>query len=183
MSFAENLRLIRKEKNISQEELAEIIGVSRQAISKWEQGSVYPEIEKLLLLTKYFNVSLDALMLREIKSIEKEDTSFKNVIMPTGRITIKSYDGRSIVNCYKVLASQVMYKAKSDEPKYWLIGVNDGAFWGEKSIILGWYIDEETIKREMNEIAEAINNGIALYELKYAVRVKNKMLRVKIDSE
>lgn len=38
MSFAENLRLIRKEKNISQEELAEIIGVSRQAVSKWEQG-------------------------------------------------------------------------------------------------------------------------------------------------
>ena len=103
--------------------------------------------------------------------------------MPTGKITIKSYDGRSIVNCYKVLASQVMYKAKIDEPKYWLIGVNDGAFWGEKSIILGWYIDEETIKREMNEIAEAINNGIALYELKYAVRVKNKMLRVKIDAE
>ena len=33
------------------------------------------------------------------------------------------------------------------------------------------------------EIAEAINNGIALYELKYAVRVKNKMLRVKIDAE
>ena len=122
-------------------------------------------------------------MLGEIKSIEKEDNSFKNVIMPTGRITIKSYDGRSIINCYKVLASQVMYKAKSDEPKYWLIGVNDGAFWGEKSIILGWYIDEETIKREMNEIAEAINNGIALYELKYAVRVKNKMLRVKIDAE
>lgn len=183
MSFAENLRLIRKEKNISQEELAEIIGVSRQAISKWEQGSAYPEMEKLLLLTKYFNVSLDYLMLGEIKSIEKEDTSFKNVIMPTGKITIKSYDGRSIVNCYKVLASQVMYKAKIDEPKYWLIGVNDGAFWGEKSIILGWYIDEETIKREMNEIAEAINNGIALYELKYAVRVKNKMLRVKIDAE
>ena len=94
MSFAENLRLIRKEKNISQEEIAEIIGVSRQAVSKWEQGSVYPQMEKLLLLTKYVNVSLDYLMLGEIKSIEKEDTSFKNVIMPTGRITIKSYDGR-----------------------------------------------------------------------------------------
>lgn len=38
MSFSENLRLMRKERNISQEELAEIMGVSRQAVSKWEQG-------------------------------------------------------------------------------------------------------------------------------------------------
>ena len=38
MSFAENLRKIRKEKHLSQEELAEILDVSRQAVSKWEQG-------------------------------------------------------------------------------------------------------------------------------------------------
>ena len=38
MSFAENLKLIRKERNLSQEELAEMIDVSRQAVSKWEQG-------------------------------------------------------------------------------------------------------------------------------------------------
>lgn len=103
--------------------------------------------------------------------------------MPTGKITIKTSDGKSIVNCYKVLASHVMYKAKTDEPRYWLIGVNSGAFWGEKSIVLGWYTDEEEIKKEMDEIAVAINNGIPVYELKYAVKVKNKLLRVKIDAE
>ena len=48
MSFAENLKLIRKERNLSQEELAEILEVSRQAVSKWEQGDGYPEVEKLL---------------------------------------------------------------------------------------------------------------------------------------
>jgi len=36
-----------------------------------------------------------------------------------------------------------MYKAKDNEPKYWLIGVYSGTFWGEKSIVLGWYVDEE----------------------------------------
>ncbi|WP_242825987.1 hypothetical protein [Clostridium tunisiense] len=76
-----------------------------------------------------------------------------------------------------------MYKAKNDEPKYWLIGVNNEGVWGEKSIVLGWYEDEENIKREIDEIAKAINNGIPIYELEYAVRVKNKMLRVKIDEE
>lgn len=183
MGFADNLKSIRKERNISQEELAEIIGVSRQAVSKWEQGSGYPEMEKLLVLSKELNVSLDYLMLGEIKSTENNKALSNNIIVPTGKITIKSYDGKSIVNCYKVLASHVMYNAKHDEPKYWLIGVNSGDFWGEKSIVLGWYADEENIKKEMNEIAEAINNGVPAYELKYAVKVKNKKLRVKIDEE
>lgn len=140
-------------------------------------------MEKLLALSKELNVSLDYLMLGEIKSTESNKTLSNNIIVPTGKITIKSYDGKSIINCYKVLASHVMYKAKSDEPKYWLIAVNSGAFWGEKSIVLGWYADEEKIKKEMDEIAEAINNGVLVYELKYAVKVKNKMLRVKIDEE
>ncbi|MCB2300915.1 helix-turn-helix domain-containing protein [Clostridium tagluense] len=183
MGFADNLKSIRKERNISQEGLAEIIGVSRQAVSKWEQGGGYPEMEKLLVLSKELNVSLDYLMLGEIKSTENNKTLSNTIIVPTGKITIKSYDGKSIVNCYKVLASHVMYKAKNDEPKHWLIGVNSGAFWGEKSIVLGWYVDEEKIKKEMDEIAEAINNGVPAYELKYAVKVKNKMLRVKIDEE
>lgn len=71
MSFAEDLKLIRKEKNISQEDLAEIMGVSRQAISKWEQGSGYPEIDNLLLLSNKLNLSLDYLMLGETKSMER----------------------------------------------------------------------------------------------------------------
>lgn len=183
MSFAENLKSFRQERHISQEELAEIIGVSRQAVSKWEQGSGYPEMEKLLTLSKQLNVSLDYLMLGEIRSTENNKTIYNNIVVPTGKITIKSYDGKSIVNCYKVLASHVMYNVKSDEPKYWLIGVNRGSFWGEKSIVLGWYVDEENIKKEMDEIAEAINNGVPAYELKYAVKVKNKILRVKIDEE
>ncbi|NFF67667.1 helix-turn-helix transcriptional regulator [Clostridium sporogenes] len=183
MSFSENLKLIRKERHISQEELGEIMGVSRQAVSKWEQGIGYPEMEKLLLLSKELNVSLDYLMLGEVNLAEKQKTSVNNIIVPTGKITIKSYDGKTIVNCYKVLASQVMYKPKNDEPKYWLIGINSGAFWGEKSVVLGWYVNEEEIKKEMDEIAEAISNGLSAYELKYAVKVKNKMLRVKIDSE
>lgn len=183
MGFADNLKSIRQERHISQEELAEIMGVSRQAVSKWEQGSGYPETEKLLVLAKKLNVSLDYLMVGAVKSSENNKTLVNNIIVPTGKITIKSYDGKSIVNCYKVLASHVMYKAKNDEPKYWLIGVNEGSFWGEKSILLGWYVDEDSIKREMDEIAKAINSGVSAYELKYAVKVKNKRLRVKIDEE
>lgn len=183
MSFADNLQSIRREKQLSQEELAERIGVSRQAISKWEQGSGYPETEKLLILSHELNISLDYLMFGGTKNVENCNLSSSKIITTSGRITIKSYDGRSIVNCYKVLASHVMYKARSDEPQYWLIGVDNGAFWGEKSIVLGWYEEEEKIRREMDEITQAIKSGIPAYELKYASKVKNKRLRVKIDTE
>ena len=59
MSFSEKLRKRREEKRMSQEELAEMLDVSRQAVSKWEQGMGYPEVEKLLLLSGKLGVSLD----------------------------------------------------------------------------------------------------------------------------
>lgn len=178
MSFADNLKKTRKDKHLSQESLAEIIGVSRQAISKWEQGDTYPEIEKLLLLAKELNVSLDYLMLDKPKASDSNQT---NIIIPTGKITIKAYDSKTIVSCHKIVASHVMYKPRSDEPKYWLIGKSNGSLRGESSILLGWYADEESIKEEMKEISKAINEGLPMYDLKYAVKVKNKLFRVKID--
>ena len=62
MSFGENLQLIRKKNQLSQEGLAEMLGVSRQAVSKWELGEGYPEVDKLLLLSKKLNVSIDSLL-------------------------------------------------------------------------------------------------------------------------
>ncbi|WP_167957507.1 helix-turn-helix domain-containing protein [Anaerosporobacter faecicola] len=204
MSFAENLKTLRKEKQLSQEDLAELMGVSRQAVSKWEQGSGYPEMEKLLLLSKKLNVSLDYLLLEERMAIHSEDEAeerrnilekntmetdkeaqtdkeVQQVVNRSGTITIKSYDDRTIMNCYKVYASKVLYKPREDEPKFWLLGVNNGDFWGEKTEVLGWYEKEEDIQKEMKAIGNAINQGIAVYELQYAVKVKNKRLRVKIE--
>ena len=54
MSLSENLQNLRKIKNMSQEELAEKLNVSRQAVSKWESGNGYPETEKI---QKYLNES------------------------------------------------------------------------------------------------------------------------------
>ena len=48
MSFGENLKNVRKQRGVTQEELAEILGVSRQAISKWESDGGYPETENCL---------------------------------------------------------------------------------------------------------------------------------------
>lgn len=62
MSFSEKLQKLRKDKGLSQEQLAELLDVSRQAVSKWESGQTYPEIDKLIKLSDLFNVTLDELV-------------------------------------------------------------------------------------------------------------------------
>lgn len=71
MKLGEKIQQLRKEKQLSQEELAEKMGVSRQAVSKWESGSATPEIEKLIELSKLFGVSLNTLLQIEEQQQEK----------------------------------------------------------------------------------------------------------------
>ncbi len=59
MSFSENLHYLRKRDKITQEELADRLGVTRQSVSKWETGEASPETDKLILLCDLFHVSLD----------------------------------------------------------------------------------------------------------------------------
>ncbi|MEG6587298.1 helix-turn-helix domain-containing protein [Paenibacillus barengoltzii] len=62
MDFADKLQNYRRQKGMSQEKLAEAIGVSRQAVSKWESGQSYPETDKLIALCELFEVSMDHLV-------------------------------------------------------------------------------------------------------------------------
>lgn len=65
MTFGEKLKAIRKEKGYSQEEMAGLLDVSRQAVSKWESDRGMPEIEKLLQISNMFGVTLDYLLKSE----------------------------------------------------------------------------------------------------------------------
>lgn len=62
MNVADRIQNLRKLKGLSQEELADKIGVSRQAVSKWENEQSLPDLEKIILLSEYFNVSTDYLL-------------------------------------------------------------------------------------------------------------------------
>ncbi len=62
MTFSDNLRTLRSNKRLTQEELAELLDVSRQAVSKWESGNGYPEMDTLIKLSELFDVSLDKLV-------------------------------------------------------------------------------------------------------------------------
>lgn len=65
MAFADNLMRMRKEKGLSQEALGAKIGVTRQTVSKWETGETTPELNKLIELSQFFEVSLDELVGKE----------------------------------------------------------------------------------------------------------------------
>ena len=62
MKFGENLRNLRKSKNITQEELSEKVNVSRQSVSKWETGEAYPEMNNILELCKIFHCNINDLV-------------------------------------------------------------------------------------------------------------------------
>lgn len=77
MEFNEKLQELRKNKGLTQEELAEILYVSRTAISKWESGRGYPNIDSLKEISKFFEVSIDDLLSGEklLSIAEKENKS------------------------------------------------------------------------------------------------------------
>ena len=78
MEFNEKLQELRKNKGLTQEELAEALYVSRTAISKWESGRGYPSIDSLKEIAKYFSVTIDEILSSdEVLSIAEEDNKQK----------------------------------------------------------------------------------------------------------
>lgn len=75
MNFNEKLIELRKSKGLSQDELGNALGVSRQTISKWELAQSYPDFQRLVLLSDYFGLSLDAL----VKDIDVQDIRNKSL--------------------------------------------------------------------------------------------------------
>lgn len=70
MTLGSKLAKLRRENNYTQEQLAELLGVSRQAVSRWESDSAYPETEKLIRLGKLYHCSMDYLLLDEIQEAD-----------------------------------------------------------------------------------------------------------------
>ena len=76
MNFSENLQKLRKEKNISQEKLAEELKVSRQTVGKWENGVSCPEAECLIEISDFFGVSIDTLLKGTVAERNEMDKDF-----------------------------------------------------------------------------------------------------------
>ena len=172
MSFGENLQSVRKKNHLSQEDLAEMLGVSRQAVSKWELGEGYPEVEKLLALSKKLNVSLDSLLQSESTETVQENAG------SSGVIRIVSPNEGVIANVSKVTRSQ-QFKGRKNSPRYALFASdgNDLSLWGAQNTFLAWYRDLDDVTKEIAAIQAALDAGSASYTLQYSVKVKQNLFR------
>ena len=81
MKFGENLYHLRKDAKMSQEVLAEKVGVSRQSVSKWENGETYPEMDNLLKICKIFHCKLNDIIHDDIQDIDSLDEDVKMSIV------------------------------------------------------------------------------------------------------
>ena len=95
MKFNEKLVMLRKQHNLSQEQVAEKLGVARQTISKWELGETTPEMDKLIVISKLYNITLDELMKEENEGKVVNDLNNTNSQKLAG-MTIKILKGIGI---------------------------------------------------------------------------------------
>jgi transcriptional regulator with XRE-family HTH domain len=184
MGFSEKLKNIRKEKNLSQEQLAELLNVSRQAVSKWEQENGFPETEKLIHLAQKLDISLDELLLDrqpEMKNTPEQQNN--HTVFGERKITVRSSlfskSGDSIGAYYKFSIQQNLFAGKN-EPKCVLCGTDSSSFLGDNHASLGWYATNEDAQKEIDEIYKAMQKGDAVYELKYNAKVKETLFSIKL---
>lgn len=103
--LSEKIYTLRRKSGLSQEQLAEIIDVSRQAISKWEGGLSLPESEKLIAISEYFHVTLDYLLKEDADGIQKTEQKTVN-----GQ-SFKSHEGMllGIITCVAGIIGLVIW--------------------------------------------------------------------------
>ena len=95
MKFGENLKNLRKQKKLSQEKLAEKVGVSRQSVSKWEVGESYPEMNNILKLCKIFNCKINDLVHEDLTDIDSLDEDVKMSVVKLKKEQQKKMKGLS----------------------------------------------------------------------------------------
>ncbi len=122
--FAEKLQELRKSRGLSQEQLAEILEVSRQSVSRWESGQVYPEIDKIIFLSHYFNVSTDELLKENPQPQRKTINLSKSDSIPYKSIQVENDEdimpqGYNNVNppVQPYMSSNNMYIPRDDSQK------------------------------------------------------------------
>ena len=147
MNFSEKLFELRKKECLSQEELAEKVGVSRQTISKWEMGQSTPEMEKLITLSKIFNLSMDELVgndvFEEKENKLQEDIKKKHIFLKVIMVIFIIYFIICVLK-FILLTRQVLITNSINEDNYLihkLIVNTDDAF-PDKTLYINMFIEK-----------------------------------------
>lgn len=148
MNLGEKIFKLRKEKGLSQEALAEKVGTTRQAISKWENNQGFPETEKLLQLSNIFEVSIDFL-LKDDKTVQ--DTSERGFYvsreMATGYLSNEKKVCRYVGVAFMFWAlAGVPYTLFITNSTWRYLGMATCIVIGIISIVLGMFVEQEHYK-------------------------------------
>lgn len=95
MTLGNKLSKLRRENNITQEQLAEKQGVSRQAVSKWESDTTYPETDKIIALSKLYGCTTDYLLRDDMEEMPKEKSEGKKIEINLGSFSNMHFERKS----------------------------------------------------------------------------------------
>lgn len=133
VEFNEKLQRLRIGKNLTQEQLAKQLYVSRTAVSKWESGKGYPNIESLKCISKFFSITIDELLSSEELINLAETENYSNIkriyniisgmidILVVGLIVLPIYGESRGNNVYHVNLLSITHLSKIDIGIYWVV--------------------------------------------------------------
>ena len=134
--IAKNIRYLRRQENISQEEFAERFGVSRQSVAKWESGDSAPDVFKCREIADYYDISLDVLtgLPLEEQEVNEETSDGKYIfgmvkVGDRGQIVIPKY-AREVFGIHA--GDRLMVMGDTEKGGIALAKVSLGAFFGKK---------------------------------------------------
>lgn len=124
MSFGENLQFLRRRQDMTQEALAEQLGVSRQSVSKWESDGAYPEMATIIQLCDLFSVDMDTLLRQDVRQALAEDTTGYDKHMNTFSIAIAAGVGLILAGVTVMMFLLAGSRSDADAAVYPIIGTS-----------------------------------------------------------
>jgi transcriptional regulator with XRE-family HTH domain len=168
MKFREKINQIRKDKGLSQEELAEKLDVSRQAVAKWEAGLSYPDVDNLIALSSLFQISIDSMLKTEEDGCSAYQPSKKSILSDS----VIDFLCKAKKECYageenKVASSRPgSYDYRYTEGDYSYL---DTYYGGEKFIGEEVLFIKDTPVYSMNYVGRVLGEGFSGNFLKEAL--------------
>lgn len=178
--FKDNLKRIRLEHDMSQEDLAQVMAVTRQSISKYEKGTAEPSFEKLAILVDYFNLSYDDILGQEKKQpAKKANLSGQTKLIKTTKpqpqfIMIQSKIDSDVNEAFYDFEIIEKYAYADYKPDALLVGLQPHSFFKAVKKDLAWYRSVDQAQAEVAAIKQAMAAGQLHYQLQYDVRVKRR---------
>lgn len=165
MNFSDKLQLIRRNKGMTQEELAEKLSVSRQAVAKWESGQSYPDITNLITVSDVFNVSVDYLVKDNDCEVSLVNSLTASEALISFLVTAKKHTyANKEGQCVSSRLNSHDYRYQEGEYLYLDTFLGSEIFSGEEAV---WYQEQPIYS--MNYCGRVLDEGFSSNFLKEAL--------------